>query len=119
MSYLSKVRQLNENRDSLRNLDATIPVETRIGDHNSALDEMIDHANGGMSTFTWYAGKQTDVTQNTANDVTVTQKREKFMDAGRRERKLIAQASLTLTHSNLTRTSRTGMSGAKLTKARL
>ena len=53
-----------------RHLDATIPVKTRIGDRNSALDKMIDQANGGiMSVFTWCAGKQTDVTQITATDV--------------------------------------------------
>jgi hypothetical protein len=31
-----------------RHLDATIPVETRIGDLNLSLDEMIDHAIGGI-----------------------------------------------------------------------
>jgi len=31
-----------------RHLDVTIPVQTRIGDLNSALDEMIDHAIGGI-----------------------------------------------------------------------
>ena len=31
-----------------RQLDATIPVEKRTGGLNSALDEMIDHAIGGI-----------------------------------------------------------------------
>jgi hypothetical protein len=31
-----------------RHLDATIQVETRTGDLNSALEEMIDHAIGGI-----------------------------------------------------------------------
>ena len=81
---------------------------------------MIDHARGEiMSMFTGCAGRQTDVTQIAATDVTVIQTTENFMDAGRGERKAIAQVILTLTHNNLTRTPRTGMHGAKLTKARL
>jgi len=80
-------------------------VETRIGDLNSALDEMIDHAiEGIMQTVVLCEGKQIDVTQISITDVIITQTVGNFMDAGRGERKAITQAGLTLTRSNLTRT---------------
>jgi hypothetical protein len=83
--------------------DATTLVETRIGDLNSALDEMIDHAIVGiMQMSNLCTGKQTDVTQVSVTDVTVIQATGNFMDAGRGERKAITQAGLTLTCSSLT-----------------
>jgi hypothetical protein len=34
--------------ETSRHLDVTMPVETRTGDLNSSLGEMIDHAIGGI-----------------------------------------------------------------------
>jgi predicted secreted protein len=81
---------------------------------------MIDHVNGGTTpTITWCAGRQGDVIQITTTDVTVIETTGNFMDAGKGERKTIAQASLTLTSNNLTRTLRTEIHGTKLTKFKL
>ena len=120
LGYLSKIQGLNENRGSFK-----APRRHYTSGDVNRRPQLVSGRDdrprewGIMSTFTGCAGRQTDVTQITATDVTVMQTRENFMDAGRGERRAIAQASLTLTHSNLTRTSRTGMSEAKLTTARL
>jgi hypothetical protein len=48
LGFLSKVQGLNEKEILSRHLDLTISVEMRTGDLNSALDEMIDYAIGGI-----------------------------------------------------------------------
>jgi hypothetical protein len=88
---------------SSRYLDASISVQTRTGDRNTALDEMTDHAiEGIMSTFTWCAGRQTDVTYSNRRHSNAD--REFY---GRRQgRKAVTQAGLTITRSNSNRTTR-------------
>ena len=75
--------------------------------------------------FALCADKLIDVIQVSILGVAEIQKRRNFMDAGRGERKAIAQAGLTPIHSDLTRaweqpqSPQTGMTGAITTRPRL